>query len=326
MEQPLFFRLAGYNSLVFLTTGIMEHMLTTKTILHKPALWFILLVLLTSACSTSTPSEVAETATPSEPTVTSTPAPPTATPVPAAAIVNGEVIPLAMFEDKVARYLAAQEAAGTPVEDEAAARQMVLNDLVDQVLLAQGAAENGLSVSEQAVRARLDALADEVDLAAWMAAWGYTEDDLFQSLRMQLTAAAQRDRIAESIPGEIEQVELQQVFAYTEEGAKSALVSLNSGRDFDDVAFTYDPTTGGYLGWVPRGYLLIPAVEDAAFSLEIGAYSEIIESDIGYHIVMVLARETRPLSYDARTTLQRQAVRDWIAERRQDATIEILID
>jgi len=249
-----------------------------------------------------------------------------ATPPPAAAIVNGERIPLAFFESEVQRYLIAQEASGQMIEDDAAAREVVLNDLIDQVLLAQGARAAGITITDAEVQARLDELAAEVDLAAWMAEWGYSDAELFDALKLQMEAASQRDRIAAEIPDMVEQVELRQVFAYTEEGANSARVSLNSGRDFEEVALVYDPVTGGYLGWVPRGYLLIPAVETAAFDLQVGEHSEIIESEIGFHIVMVLDRAERALSQDAKLTLQRKALQDWVADQRAIATIEVLID
>jgi len=119
---------------------------------------------------------------------------------------------------------------------------------------------------------------------------------------------------------------LRQIFAYTEEGAKRAMVSLNSGRDFEEVAFEYDPVTGGYLGWIPQGYLLIPAVEEAAFSLALEEHSEIIESEIGYHIVTVLSREERSLSADARLTLQRVALHNWIEQTRAKSEIQVVID
>ena len=266
-----------------------------------------------------TPAQVEATPTPNEPTPTLTPA---------AAIVNGERISLSWYENEVNRYLLAQEALGELVEDENAARETVLNDLIEQMLLAQGAQEAGVTVSDDEVQARIDSLAAEVDLTAWMETWGYTQEDLFISLQLQILAATQRDLIAETISETVEQVRLQQIFTYAEVDAESALLSLNSGAEFNEVAFSayYDPTTGGYLGWVPRGYLLEPAVEDAAFSLPVGSYSEIIESEVGYHIILVIAREEHPLSNDALLVLQRKAVHDWLAERWENSEIEVLVE
>ncbi len=303
----------------------MGDMLTTKRHTRWPAFWLFAIIMLLSACS-GTPTTTA-TSSPTVSPVTSTPSPaePTPTPEPAAAVVNGERIPLAWFQSEVSRYLLAQEDAEQSVE-ESEAETRVLNDLIDQVLLAQAAREAGTEITDQALQEKWDDLSDTVDLSAWMTEWGYTDDELRHSLRLQMLAADQRNRIAESVPELTEQVELRQVFAYTEAGAENALVSLNSGRDFEEVGFVYDPVTGGYLGWIPRGYLLIPSLEEAVFNLEVGGYSEIIESEIGYHIVKVLDREDRPLTTDARLILQRQALHDWLEQQREVSSIEVLID
>lgn len=297
----------------------------TETNRRKPLLLLLFLVVTLAACSNGTPSGD-ENPTATALTYTPTPDLPTPTPIPAIAAVNGERIPLAWFESEVAHYDLSQETLGTPVEDQAAAREIVMNDLIDQVLLAQGARESGTTVTDADVQTRIDALAAEVDLAAWMAQWGYTEADLFQSLQLQLLAVDQRDRIVQAVPETMEQVKLQQILSYTSDGAHNALVSLNSGTSFNDLAFsnTYDPITGGNLGWVPRGYLLSAAVEDAAFILPVGSYSDVIESDVGYHIILVLDRGERTLTNDARLTLQRQALQAWVADRRANSTIEIL--
>jgi len=240
--------------------------------------------------------------------------------------VNGERLPLSWFENELAQYIRAQEAAGQPVEDIAAARTFVLNDLVDQFLLAQAAQDAGISVEDQEVQDRIDNLRAELDLDSWMQEWGYTPESLAQSLKWQMLAIKQRDEIIKLVPERPVQVELLQIFAYTETGARNAVGSLNAGTPFEEVAFVYDPAAGGYLGWVPEGYLLIPALEQAAFSLPVGEYSGIIESEIGYHIVKVLAREERPLSHDSLLSLQRQALHNWLADKRESSTIEVLID
>lgn len=309
-----------------MSAGIMGHMQGLKNIFRKPVSGLILLVLLLAACvSDPTPTEDVLPAT-ITPSVTATQESATATVIPAVVVVNGERVSLAWFESEVSRYLLAQENLEGAAENETTARETVLNDIIDQVLLAQGALTVGYSLSDADVQARLDELAADVDLPAWMAQWGYTEEDLFQSLKLQLLADYQKKQIIGSIPESLEQVELRQVFAYTETGARNAQVSLNSGRDFEEVAFTYDPTSGGYLGWVPRGYLLIPALEEVAFDLQVGEYSDVIETEIGYHILMVLDRAERPLTGDARLTLQRQALHAWLNQQRDQATIEVLVD
>jgi len=300
-------------------------MLTPKLQTHRPVLWLLVFILLLSACSSAPTPGVTPSPSTGSPTNTPTSIEPTAPPEPAAAVVNGERIPLAWFESEVSRFIFAGEGSEQPVE-QSEAEGIVLQDLIDQVLLAQAAREAGTEITDQAIQENLEDVADEVDLSAWMSAWGYTEEELRHALRLQMLAADQRNQIIETVPEVAQQVELRQVFAYTEAGAEEALLSLNSGREFEEVAFVYDPVTGGYLGWVPRGYLLIPSLEDAAFNLEVGSYSEIIESEIGYHIVMVLDIEDRPLTTDAKLVLQRQALHDWLVEQRETSTIEVLID
>lgn len=304
----------------------METMFQPLKKLPDLGVWLLIVLLSLSACSNQTTPETGETPTEIPPTITTTPEEPTVTLVPAAVVVNGERVPLTWFESEVARYLKAQEALGNTDIGQADAKATVLEDVVDLTLLAQAAKAAGFEVTDEDVQERIDQMAAETDLAGWMTEWGYSEAELSRSLRLEMLAAYQRDVIAESIPETAEQVELRQVFAYTEQGAENALVSLNSGREFAEVAFLYDPAAGGYLGWAPRGYLLVPAVEEAAFNLPVGSYSEIIESDIGFHIVKVLDRADRSLSPDALLTLQRQALYDWLAEQREISTIEVLVD
>jgi peptidyl-prolyl cis-trans isomerase C len=73
---------------------------------------------------------------------------------------------------------------------------------------------------------------------------------------------------------------------------------------------------------VPRGYLLEPKIEEAAFALTVGGHSEVISTNVGFHIVRILAREPqRPLSPDAYLALQELALKKWIEEQRQQASI-----
>ncbi len=262
------------------------------------------------------------------PVPTPTPIPtPTETPVPLAVSINGEDITSAEFEVELARYQQAQANLGNTVSLETAT-QAVLNDMVDTLLLGQAAAAYGLVVDDATVQSRVDALAAQVGgpdaLAAWESAHGYTDADFRSALRRQIAAAWMRDQIAASVSSTAEQVHVKQILLYNADDAQQALGFLQAGWNFDDLAARYDPVTKGELGWFPRGYLPAPAIEDAAYALQPGLYSAIVQDETGYHLLYVVERDpARLLSPDALLTLQERAVQSWLTQRRNESTILI---
>ena len=280
----------------------------------------IILILGLTACSL--PFGTSGTPTPDLPT--STPEPPTATPVPAAATVNGEIIPLVEYEAELARYKSAQAALGKTVSDEDAAR-VVLDDLISQVLLEQGARAAGLSITEADVQSRIDALATSLGgadkLSAWQSAHGYTDESFRAALKRAAEAALMRDKIIADVPGTVEQVHARQILLYNDVDAQNLLAQLKAGAKFDELAVTYDPVTRGDLGWFPQGYLLNADLEAAAFALQAGQFSEVIPSEVGFHIIYIVERGPHLLSPDALLVLQGRAVTDWVNQQRAQASI-----
>ena len=280
----------------------------------------IILILGLTACSL--PFGTSGTPTPDLPT--STPEPPTATPVPAAATVNGEIIPLVEYEAELARYKSAQAALGKTVSDEDAAR-VVLDDLISRVLLEQGARAAGLSITEADVQSRIDALATSLGgadkLSAWQSAHGYTDESFRAALKRAAEAALMRDKIIADVPGTVEQVHARQILLYNDVDAQNLLAQLKAGAKFDELAVTYDPVTRGDLGWFPQGYLLNADLEAAAFALQAGQFSEVIPSEVGFHIIYIVERGPHPLSPDALLALQGRAVTDWVNQQRAQASI-----
>ncbi len=259
-------------------------------------------------------------------TLTPTPSPtPTVTPIPLAVSVNGEGITMSEFDVELARYQQAQAALGNTVSLETAT-QTVMDSLISTRLLAQGAAEKDYTVDDAAVQSHIDYLTAQVGgadaLAAWETAHGYTEADFKSELRREIAAAWMRDRLSASVPPTAEQVHVKQILLYNAEEAQQALGYLKAGWNFDDLAARYDPLTKGELGWFPRGYLPEPAIEEAAFALQAGQFSDILQTQAGYHILFVTERDpARQLSPDALLTLQEHAVQDWLAQRRNESTI-----
>jgi len=273
-----------------------------------------------SACASFFPPEPTVT-----PTVTFTPEPPTATPEPMALIVNGEGITLVEFNAEVQRYLTSQTNLGKTVSADGAS-EAVKEDLTAQLLLAQAAHENGFTLNEEGLKSRIDSLAAQVGgaeaLSKWQSEHGYSEQPFRSALKRAAESAWMRDKILAEVPSTAEQVHVQQILLYNQDTAQSFLTQLNGGADFDELALRADPLTRGDLGWVPRGYLLDPKIEEAAFNLVPGTYSEVIATEVGFHILRVLERDPqRPLSPDAYLSLQEGALKTWVAERYQQADI-----
>ena len=281
----------------------------------------LILALSLSACASI--SGTPATPTPTLPT--QTPIPPTPTPPPLAAIVNDEWITEEEFLAEVDRYLASQQAMGNDVSTDAAA-QIVLDDLIAQVLLAQAARAAGFEITEADLGSRVDALASAVGgvdaFIAWQSDHGYTDESFRSALKRAAEAAWMRDKIITGVPGTAEQVHAQQILLYNEDAARKVADQLSAGANFADLAVLYEPNTGGELGWFPRGYLLEPELEEAAFSLEPGQYSDVIATEVGYHIILVAERDPQyPLSPDAYLVMQENALKNWLAQRRAESDI-----
>lgn len=300
--------------------------------MKKIVIGAFLVLLLLAGCKSVAPTggvvTPAETSSiPSEPAqVTPTITP---TPVPLALTVNGEGVPLAEYQAQLAQLVAADEKTGitrTPEEQ----KQTVLDELINQTLMAQVAREGGFELDETELQDRIDALAAQLGgqaaLDEWFTANGYTGDDFRSALNRAAASAWQRDVVINTIPNSAEQVRAQQILVRTAETAEQLHRKLEAGADFATLAMQYDPIAGGMLGWFPRGYLTQPAVEEAAFALKPGEFSPVIETDFGYHIVYILEREDdRILSVDARTTLQHKVLSAWLESLRESSTIEILL-
>ena len=256
---------------------------------------------------------------------TASPAPPTATPVPVAATVNGEGIPAAEYKAQVAQYVAAHKALSQSVSEDDAAKA-VLDDLIAQVLLAQGARAAGFKLSDSDLHARLQALEDQAGgpdkLTAWQSTNGYSADSFAVALKRSAEAAYMRDKIVTAVPKTAGQVHVRQILLYNERDAISIRNQLKGGADFDTLARIIDPKSGGELSWFPRGYLLEPKIEEAAFSMQVGDVSDIIQTEVGFDIIKVLERDPQHiLSPDAYLTMQELALKDWVASQRASATL-----
>jgi parvulin-like peptidyl-prolyl isomerase len=153
---------------------------------------------------------------------------------------------------------------------------------------------------------------------------GLSEADFRQIVKAALLENEVRQHFADQVPTEAEQINVSHIQSDTMEESQAALARLDAGEDFALVASevstdTFTAANAGELGWLLEGDLAArygPEIEEAAFSLNPGEYSQPISSTVGVHIIMVNERDVRPLSDFRLQAQQQQAYLDWLDEAR----------
>ena len=118
-----------------------------------------------------------------------------------------------------------------------------------------------------------------------------------------------------------EQVRASHILVKTEDEAKAVVAQLDGGADFAAVAAeksldASNAKKGGDLGFFSRG-TMVPEFEDAAFALEPGQRSGIVQTKYGYHIILVTEKKAaaEPALADVRDKVVEDAKQEIIDER-----------
>jgi parvulin-like peptidyl-prolyl isomerase len=252
-------------------------------------------------------------------------------------------------------------------------RLQALKGLIEQELVIQEARRLRLTVEREAIEAELSKIrgrfSSDRAYREGLVSEGLTPEKVQRGVeRYLLVQRAIRQEVEErvSIPEEEleryyqdhreqfilpEQVRLRQILVRVDPNAASGgwdkayrralhfVEEAKSGKDFAELAreFSDDVQTkeaGGDLGFVHRGQMRVGAVEERAYSLEIGKISEPIRTLYGYFIIRVEDRRpqrqlefkevNRPL---LRNELHRSAMgkrrEEWLKGLRERAEIKI---
>jgi peptidyl-prolyl cis-trans isomerase C len=251
-----------------------------------------------------------------------------------AVTVNGEDITKGQIAEEVARLSRQFGGRMSPEQMgqmQGALNQQATDNLISRVLLSQKIEEENVQVAPEEIDARMDeiraSVGSEADLANRLAMMGMTVEMLEKEME---TGLAVEKLIAKYVPtAEVTDSEVRSYYdqnldrfrqpesvqashilikadatateaekALARKEAEDVLAQINQGADFAELARGHSacPSSqkGGDLGMFQRGQMVKP-FEDAAFALDVGEVSGIVETQYGYHIIKVTARE------DART-------------------------
>ncbi|MFP4330133.1 MAG: peptidylprolyl isomerase [Spirochaetaceae bacterium] len=266
----------------------------------------------------------------------------------------------------------AQQGRRLDEEQQLILREQVLGGLINREVLLQEATELGLEAQPAAVESQLADIRSnfESDQAyeSALETQGLREEELRENIEVQLTIdrLVQREVYSEVEVSEEEMrafydenpqffeqsatVEASHILIQTEglneqqraealERAEEIREEVADGADFHEVAReeSEGPSApdGGRLGSFERGQMVAP-FEEAAFSLETGEISEVVETQFGYHIILVTDRSeggTQPFSEAEEQIRQflmqernNEALESYVNRLRADSEIEILRD
>ncbi len=210
-------------------------------------------------------------------------------------------------------------------------KQLVLDNMIDDMLVVQDAAKEGVAVTDAELDADMQkiisSLGGQGKFDEQLKLAGQTLDEARAMERMQMLYLKMRDRVVGSLQT-AEQVHARHILVNSQATAQALLAQIQAGADFGQVAqqSSQDAVTranGGDLGWFARGTLPAKEVEDAAFALQPGQISGVVQSAFGYHIVQVLERDpVRKLEGDQFVKVQQQAMENWLNTLRSQAKVQ----
>ena len=241
--------------------------------------------------------------------------------------VNDKHITLAEFEREFSR----NRLISTTASYDAIAGN-VINLLIERELIGQAALDLNMTITDEQVEQQFQEyrgmVADDAAWQSWLDQNQMTEDELRQSIRMDIiTQFVVEQIVTPETNMQISEVNARHILVETMEEANTIIQRLSSGEDFAQLAaaFSKDVTTsdqGGNLGWFTPDGLLTPELSTVAFQLQPNEIGGPVQTMLGYHIIQTLEINHRVATQEEQSMLIANQFEHWLQSRRESAVIE----
>ncbi|MBP7228203.1 MAG: peptidylprolyl isomerase [Longilinea sp.] len=146
---------------------------------------------------------------------------------------------------------------------------------------------------------------------------GLTESEVRQIFEGTVLARKLMEALYPDLYGAEEQVHVRHMVFADQQTAQGVADLMLAGSRWEDLAAasldTDTAANAGDLGWIGRG-VRSSAFDEVAFSLEIGKVSAPVQTEDGWELIQVLARETRP--FDDVQLVRQQRLERWLQGQR----------
>lgn len=228
-------------------------------------------------------------------------------------------------------------------------RDNIISKLITETLIEKESRDNNFEVSEELIQKNIDeykeGIGGEEKYLEFLDINGITEDYFRENIRMTLLLENHRENFMKDF--EVAEDEAIKFFNDNKEGiieirashmlfsneddAKIAKDQLINGEDFEELAKqvsldSVSAVNGGDLGYFSRGSR-IPEFEEIAFSLNTGEISDVLKTEVGYHIILVNDKKEdyKELRDKIITMIKEQKYLEYLGSLRENAKITIYI-
>ncbi len=242
----------------------------------------------------------------------STPATGSASPV--IATIGNESITLKELEDRLKSFPESYQ----PALEKRENKVKVLNQMIDELLLSQKAAETNLTNTPEFQK----------KLAAYkrqLLADLFVETKIEQQVTVNTKEIAQYYKAHPEMFGKTEERHVWHILVTTPEEAEIVMDKIKKGDSFERLAEQHSihPSgkEGGEIGWLHRGQVDSTNFETQAFTLKKGAFGK-VQSSFGYHVIWIKGIRTRPAI--PLETAQDQIRQRLLSEKKETALKDLL--
>ncbi|QQY79495.1 foldase protein PrsA [Keratinibaculum paraultunense] len=274
--------------------------------------------------------------------------------------VNGDVITQEEFDIEFEIYKTmykkqfgedalAQEAEGNKTMEELL-KENILEKLIIEKLILKEIKDMNITVTEEEVEKHLEdfinSLGGKEKYEEFLKKNGFSQKFVEDNIRKELLYEKHRENFMNQIElsekelkdyyeknkDSLIKVRVSHILVPTEEEGKKVLERLSKGEDFHSLAATESidsnsAVKGGDLGYFTKGSMA-KEFEEVAFSLEVGEISDLVKTELGYHIILLEDKidTYEDLKEDIIPLLKNQKYIEKISKLRDKAKVKIYID